>query len=235
MISKITGMLSYKGTDRILIDVHGIGYEVFLADSTLAKTPSCGKKISVYTELIVREDLMQLVGFSTQNEREWYRLLTGVQGVGSKAALKILGTLQISILSRSILNGDVDVIKSAPSIGPKIAQRIITELKDKASTIMRLGYNEELVEPFGEIPVLSNIDLQPSDIDSSGDVMGEVGRSLESSSSLVQSEALSALINLGYTSYDAALAINSALDDQNTIVELNELIKLALQNLLPKA
>ena len=112
MIGKISGILSYKGIDHALIDVNGVGYEVYLSDRTLSKVPSIGKKISVYTELIVREDLMQLVGFVTRQEREWYRLLTGVQGVGSKAALKILGTIQISMLSRAILTGDINAVKA---------------------------------------------------------------------------------------------------------------------------
>lgn len=231
MIGKISGILIYKGIDHVLIDVHGIGYEVLLADNALEKISSKRQTMSLYTELIVREDLLQLVGFVTRHEREWYRLLTQVQGVGARAALKILGTLHIGLLSRSILSGDVNAIKASPGIGPKIAQRIVTELKDKASSLMVLGadpgFNEPAVRGIKELPlksvhsVVENLDedsIAPIDV-------------IETISSKVQSEALSALTNLGYPSYDAALAVTTVLKDQDSSVELQELIKLALQHL----
>ena len=235
MISKVTGIVSYKGTDHILIDVHGIGYEVFVSELTLTKIPTSGDRISIYTELIVREDLLQLVGFSTRHEREWYRLLTGVQGVGSKAALKILGTLQINLLSRSILTGDSTAIKAAPGIGPKIAQRIVVELKDKVASLIALepepSFGSEVVkmrnfsdtETFAE----SNKELEKTIIESS--------EKFDTYPSHLQPEALSALTNLGYASYDAALALSNVLNDNPKAVDLQELIKLALQNLSPKA
>ena len=103
MIGRITGILIYKGLDHVVIDVHGVGFEVFLSDRTLADLPLKGQKVSIYTELIVREDLLQLIGFLNAFDREWYRLLTSVQGVGSKAALKIMGTISTSVISRAII------------------------------------------------------------------------------------------------------------------------------------
>ena len=230
MIGKISGTLSYKGMDHALIDVNGVGYEVYLSDRTLANVPPLGKKISVYTELIVREDLMQLVGFATRHEREWYRLLTGVQGVGSKAALKILGTIQISMLSRAILTGDITTVKAAQGIGPKIAQRIVSELKDKAPALMALSSDSH--SENAAIAVSTHDDLKSNSFNESEVI--ETNDALEGFSSHVQSEALSALTNLGYSQHDAALAITNILLVQNDPIEVPELIKLALRNLLPK-
>ena len=231
MIGRISGTLVYKGIDHILIDVHGIGYEVFLSDSALKKITVNTKTISVYTELIVREDLLQLVGFVTRHEREWYRLLTQVQGVGAKAALKILGTLQIGLLSRSILSGDVNAIKASPGIGPKIAQRIITELKDKASSLMALGsdpgFNEPAADGMTE-PGVKNHEGASNKLNEKKNLSSE---EFATTSSQVQSEALSALTNLGYSSYDAASAVTNVLMDRDYSIELQELIKLALKNL----
>ena len=234
MIGKISGILSYKGIDHILIDVHGIGYEVFLSESTLAKLQTTGKRISVYTELIVREDLMQLVGFSTRQEREWYRLLTSVQGVGSKAALKILGTLQISMLSRSILIEDVNAIKASPGIGPKIAQRIVTELKDKVPALIALGAELDLEEGSAEILDLPGPERSSKNIVKLANDVIETTEALEIISTKAQSEALSALTNLGYAPYDAAMALSDVLKDQDKVIEVQELIRLALKNLSPK-
>ena len=230
MIGKIYGILSYKGVDHVLIDVNGVGYEVYLSERTLAKAPQLGEKISVYTELIVREDLLQLVGFVSRYEREWYRLLTGVQGVGSKAALKILGTIQISMLSRAILTGDINVVKATQGIGPKIAQRIVSELKDKAPALMALSS-----EPNSET-LTTSVPLEDDfKVDSSSETeVIEFNNELESFSSQIQSEALSALTNLGYSHHDAALAITNVMLEQNDPIEVSKLIKLALRNLLPK-
>ena len=230
MIGKISGTLSYKGVDHALIDVNGIGYEVYLSERTLAKAPSVGKKISVYTELIVREDLMQLVGFVSRHEREWYRLLTGVQGVGSKAALKILGTIQISMLSRAILTGDINSVKAAQGIGPKIAQRIVSELKDKAPALMALSSDSHSENSAAAVSVED--EFKANNFNESEVI--EPNDGLEGFSSQLQSEAMSALTNLGYSHHDAALAITSVLLEQNDLTEVSAVIKSALRNLSPK-
>jgi len=230
MIGKLSGILDYKGSDHALIDVNGVGYEVFLSDRTLAVLPHSGNKISIFTELIVREDMLQLVGFLNVNERAWYRLLTSVQGVGSKAALKILGTVTISLLSRAILTGDVSTIKATPGIGPKIAQRIVSELKEKAPTLMAISTGLE-TETKDTAQSHQSIIGKPA---LKGEEIIDVGDGLIKISSQIQSESLSALSNLGYSSHDAALAITNVLIDDESITDVEQLIRLALKHLAPK-
>jgi Holliday junction DNA helicase RuvA len=231
MIGKITGNLEYKGHDHALIDVNGIGYEIFLSDRSLISLPKIGSKVAIFTELIVREDLLQLVGFVSINEREWYRLLTSVQGVGSKAALKILGSIMPSALSRAILIGDADTVKAAPGIGPKIAQRIVVELKDKASALMAMGSEFKTVsktDSIGIIEAEDEISDLKENLGKSGSQMSNF--SLEVSESL-QAEALSALANLGYARAEAAVAITNVLMIQVEPIGLSKLIHLSLKEL----
>lgn len=139
MIGKITGVVDHIAEDHVLIETAGVGYNVYCAPGTLAALPPPGEVASLYTELVVREDLLQLLGFRTVAEREWHRLLTTVQGVGAKASLSILGTLGAEGVSRAIALGDSGAIRRAPGVGPKLAQRIANELKDKAPAVMALG------------------------------------------------------------------------------------------------
>ena len=106
MIGRISGKLNYISEDHIIIDVGGVGYIVYVTQITLSNSPKLGRNISLFTELIVKEDLLQLVGFISPVEKEWYKLLTSVQGVGSKAALALLGQIPIQVLSRAILLED---------------------------------------------------------------------------------------------------------------------------------
>ena len=121
MIGRISGKLNYISADHILVDVSGVGYILYVTQTTLANLPKLGNTVSLFTELVVKEDLLQLVGFITTTEKEWYKLLTSVQGVGSKAALALLSQLPISTLSRAILLEDSSTITSAQGVGPKIA------------------------------------------------------------------------------------------------------------------
>ena len=132
MIGRIAGRLEYKALDHLLIDVRGVGYVVFATDRTLAALPGPGEAVALYTDLLVREDLLQLYGFPTLVEKEWFRLLLSVQGVGAKAALAILGALGPDGVSRAIALGDWNAVKAAKGVGPKTAQRVVNELKDKA-------------------------------------------------------------------------------------------------------
>ena len=131
MIGRIKGKLDYISDDHIIVDVGGVGYIIYVTKITLSNLPTLGEKLSLFTELIVKEDLLQLVGFITPYEREWYKLLTSVQGVGSKAALALLSQIPIQTISRSILLEDSATITSAQGIGPKIAKRLVVELKGK--------------------------------------------------------------------------------------------------------
>ncbi|MCB1329802.1 MAG: Holliday junction branch migration protein RuvA, partial [Maritimibacter sp.] len=154
MIGRIAGRLEYKALDHLLIDVRGVGYVVFATDRTLAALPGPGEAVALYTDLLVREDLLQLYGFPTLVEKEWFRLLLSVQGVGAKAALAILGALGPDGVSRAIALGDWNAVKAAKGVGPKTAQRVVNELKDKAPAVMAMsatsvaaGAEDVLFEP----------------------------------------------------------------------------------------
>jgi Holliday junction DNA helicase RuvA len=155
-----------------------------------------------------------------------------VQGVGSKAALKILGTIQISMLSRAILTGDINAVKATPGIGPKIAQRIISELKDKTPALMALSTDSDTDTDIYADNVSLQGTLEAESFNESEVIESNDG--LERSSSRTQSESLSALTNLGYSYHDAALAITNVLVDHDDHIPVSELIKLALRKLSPK-
>ena len=201
MIGKISGRLDYRAADHVLIDTGGVGYLVYCSERTLAVMPATGGAVALYTELVVREDLLQLFGFPTLAEREWHRLLTTVQGVGAKAALSILGTLGAEGASRAIALGDVNAIRAAPGIGPKIAQRVILELKGKAPAVMAMGVH-------GARPVLAGVAAEVIDL-------GDAG---------ANADALSALVNLGYAPGEAASAVA-----QVSGVDAGEVIRAALK------
>ncbi len=160
MIGKISGRLDWRGGDTVLIDVRGVGYVVHVSDRTLAALPGLGEAVSLYTELLVREDLLQLFGFPTMLEKEWHKLLMTVQGVGAKASMAILGTLGAEGVGRAITLGDQRAIQAAPGVGPKLAQRIILELKSKAGSVMAMGASlsvtaeadDSVIEPLAPAP-----------------------------------------------------------------------------------
>ncbi len=151
MIGKISGRLDWRGADHVLIDVRGVGYIVFVSDRTLAGLPGVGEAVALYTELVVREDLLQLFGFPSMIEKEWHKLLTTVQGVGAKAAMAILGTLGAEGAARAITLGDARAVQSAPGVGPKLAQRVILELKSKAPGLMAAGVSLASVASLDEV------------------------------------------------------------------------------------
>ncbi|MFT5799575.1 MAG: Holliday junction DNA helicase RuvA [Candidatus Azotimanducaceae bacterium] len=216
MIGKITGRVDYRSTDHILIDVRGVGYIVFCSERTLAGLPGVGEVCALFTDLVVREDLMQLFGFPTLAEKEWHRLLTSVQGVGAKASLAILGTLGTDGVSRAIALGDWNSIKAAKGIGPKIAQRVVMDLKDKAPSVMAMGGT-----------------LAQANGDTDGEVIETPTASPVMQNQSAQAEALSALGNLGYGPGDAAGAVAQAAGDMPT-AETPALIRAALKLLAPK-
>ena len=217
MIGKISGRLDYIGADHVMIDTGGVGYVVFVSSRTLAAMPPLGGPVAVFTELLVREDLLQLFGFLSMGEREWHRLLVSVQGVGAKAALAIMGTLGADGVSRAITLGDQAAIKAAPGVGPKLAQRVVLELKDKAHKVMAMGgaatkvVDAPKAESLAEPEAYEVVDTTPD---------------LESNA---QADALSALVNLGYGHGDAATAIAQAGEG-----EAPDLIRNALRLLAPK-
>lgn len=218
MIGKITGRLDYRGLDHVLVDVQGVGYMVYCSERTLAMLPAKGGVVALYTDLLVREDNLQLFGFPTLAEKEWHRLLTTVQGVGAKAALSIAGTLGVDGVSRAIALGDVNAIKSAQGVGPKIAQRVVTELKDKAPSVMAMGAEGAAVAS-GAVADVEVIEAPAPVVPTSGNASA-------------QADALSALVNLGYGHGDAASAIAQVSGEQPEL-DASGLIKLALKRLAP--
>ena len=222
MIGRLRGRVDYKTQDHFLLDVNGVGYLIFCSERTLAEIPLDGEFTTIYTDLLVREDLMQLFGFLSQVEKEWYRLLMSVQGVGAKASLAILSALGEDGVSRSIALGDWTSIKSAKGIGPKTAQRVVNELKDKAAHVMSIVPNEigERENKIDEGEVVERIDDHPP-------------INLAASNKTAQADALSALQNLGYSPSESAAAVAKILHESSDL-STEELIRNSLKMLSPK-
>ncbi len=135
MIARLTGILAETAADHAVIDVGGVGYQVLASVRTLEAIGAVGGQVMLYTELQVREDAWTLFGFGSAGERDWFRLLTGVQGVGGKVALAILSVLPPEEIHRAVAAGDAAMVARANGVGPKLAARIVNELKDKAGGI----------------------------------------------------------------------------------------------------
>ncbi len=220
MIGKIAGRLDYRAADHVLIDVRGVGYLVTVSDRVMAALPPVGEAVALYTDLLVREDLLQLFGFLTLAEKEWHRLLMSVQGVGAKASMAILGALGPDGVGRAIALGDWSAVARAKGIGPKTAQRIVLELKDKAPGVMAMGGTVqaalgdeviEVIEPKRRVATPVQADPKAE----------------------VQAEALSALTNLGYAPSEAMAAVaRAAVEAPDAATPA--LIRAALRLLAPK-
>lgn len=221
MIGWIAGRLLLRGADHVLIDVRGVGYIVHVSDRTLARMPGPGEAVELFTDLLVREDLLQLFGFSTPVEKEWHRLLISVQGVGSKASMAILGTLGVEGLARAIALGDWSAIKAAPGVGPKIAQRVVMELKAKAPSVMAMGSGIGMAADARDDAVVEPESGATRITQSSASGAGAMA------------EAMSALGNLGYALSDAATAVAQAVAIQPE-ADTPTLIRAALRLLAPK-
>jgi len=178
MIAKLSGLLDSTGPDWLIIDVNGVGYQVFASGRTLSHLPQIGEKLSLLIETLVRNEQTQLFGFTHENERTWFRLLLGIQGVGAKVALALLTALSADEFHRAILSQDQTMVTRADGVGPKLAGRIIAELKGK-------------VGGFG----LETAAMTP-----------ETNAGISSIASGM-SEAISALTNLGYRRPEAVEAI----------------------------
>jgi Holliday junction DNA helicase RuvA len=235
MIGRIAGRIDWRGPDQVLIDVHGVGYLVHVSERTLAALPPVGEAAALYTELLVREDLLQLFGFPTMFEREWHRALMTVQGVGAKASMAMLGALGPEGVQRAILMGDARAIQSAPGVGPKLAQRVILELKAKAPVLMAMG-GSLAAAPAGGL-VEPAAPPGPAPAPAAGRPRGAPRRvapdpAVEARAQ-ARGDALSALSNLGYGPAEAAQAVTAAAEEAPE-AGMAELIRAALRRLGPK-
>ena len=201
MISYIRGELVAVEKEKVIIDVGGIGYGIFMPESAMGLLPQMGNEVKLYTYLNVREDAMQLFGFLTRDDLEIFKLLIGVSGIGPKGGLSILSKLTADDLRFAIMSGDSKAISAAPGIGKKTAEKVIIELKDKLD-----------IEQI----------LNPSDSETKSAIK------MDSSANEVQSEAVQALVALGYGSTETLKAVNKV-NSENMTVE--EVLKQALKNL----
>lgn len=135
MIARLRGLLDSFAADHAVIDVGGVGYLVFASARTLSALGAIGEEVVLHTEMQVSQDDIRLIGFATAEEREWFRLLTSVQGVGARVALAILSALTSDELHRAVASGDKAMVARAQGVGPKLTQRIVNELKDKAGGV----------------------------------------------------------------------------------------------------
>ncbi|MCY4460383.1 MAG: Holliday junction branch migration protein RuvA [Albidovulum sp.] len=215
MIGMLAGTVVYRAADHVLLDTGGVGYQVYCSERTLAEVSDLGARLTLYTDLLVREDLLQLFGFQTIAERELHRLLISVQGVGAKASLSILGTLGQEGTLQAISLGNWGAIRAAHGVGPKIAQRVVNELADKIGVILALGVGIQ-PDSSAELPAGAE----------GGAVAGVEGGA--SASSSARAEALSALTNLGYAQSEAIKFIAEALaefPDANTETVIREALR----------
>ena len=167
MIARLTGTLAESAADHAVIDVGGVGYLVQASARTLAALGAVGGSIMVFTEMQVREDAMTLFAFGSVGERDWFRLLTGVQGVGGRVALSILSVLDEAELSRAIASQDKAMVARANGVGPKLAERIVRELKDKVGGIAIGPAGVALSAPSGAaadaVSALANLGFRPAE------------------------------------------------------------------------
>jgi Holliday junction DNA helicase RuvA len=200
MIGKLTGRVDFVGADHAIVDVGGVGYQVHCPSSTLSRLAP-GATVSLAIETKVSEEAIRLYGFLSPDEREWFRLLQTVQGVGARVALSVLSALKVSELERAVVLGDKAVVGRAQGIGPKLATRIVTELKDKAPA-MALARGAGVGERAGlQTP-------RP-----------------------IESDAIAALVKLGYSQGAAAQAVARAGSGLGDAAALDALLRESLRQL----
>ncbi len=204
MIGKLKGVIDEIGDDHVVVDVHGVCYVAFCSARTLSRIGSVGEAVVLSIETFVREDQLRLYGFMSAEERGWFNLLQSVQGVGARVALAILSTLSAGEIANAIALGDKTAVSRAPGVGPKVATRIVTELKNKVPAGLSIGDSEAI------------------------SFRREVG---EGAAPAAVSDAISALTNLGYSRDQAAGAISAALKQAGEDAASATLIRLGLKEL----
>jgi holliday junction DNA helicase RuvA len=203
MIGKLKGVIDSYGEDYVILDVNGVGYQVHCPARVLQALPAKGEPATLSIETYVREDQIKLFGFASDLEREWFRLLQTVQGVGAKVALSVLGTLKVPELANAVAMRDKASVARAPGVGAKVAERIVSELKDKA-------------------PAFADLDAG---------VVHLAGAVDEKRAPRPVMDAVSALINLGYGQPQAAAAIAAAARSAGEGADTATLIRQGLKEL----
>lgn len=203
MIGKLKGVIDSYGEEHVILDVHGVGYLVHCSSRTLQALPQAGEAATLFIETIVREDMIRLFGFASETEKAWFNILLGVQGVGQKVALAILSTLRPAELANAIAMKDKAAIARTSGVGPKLAERICVELKDKA-------------------PAFGSVD--PAVLKLAGEL--DEGRAKGP-----VKDAISALVNLGYGQPQAAAAVAAASKALGEGAETSALIRQGLREL----
>jgi len=202
VIGKLTGRLDEVGPSTLILDVNGVGYEVTCAARTLAALPAVGETVTLAIDTHVREDAIRMYGFATEHERAWFRALQTVQGVGAKVALAVLGTLDAADLANAVALQDKNQVARAPGVGPKVASRIVAELKDKMPSLAPAIRSGAGLAPVAIVPE------------------GTSAR-----------DAVSALTNLGYGHAQAAAAVSLAVGKAGREARTEDLIRLGLREL----
>jgi Holliday junction DNA helicase RuvA len=203
VIGKLKGLIDSYGEDYVILDVQGVGYQVHCSVRTLQALPQAGEAAVLSIETYVREDQIKLFGFRSDMEREWFRLLQTVQGVGARVALAVLSTLPPADLANAIALRDKAAVARTPGVGPKVAERIVSELKDKA-------------------PAFASVDPVVAQL---------AGAVADDTAPRAVSDAISALVNLGYGQPQAAAAVASASRSAGEGAETAMLIRLGLKEL----
>lgn len=196
MFAHFEGIVAEKNTDSIVLDVHGVGYLLYVSSATLSMAPAAGEKMKLYAVLNVREDAMDLYGFYSREEKSMYERLKGVNGVGSRTALQILSSMSVRDLSIALVSGDANALTRVPGIGKKTAQRLVLELKDKVDDTQLTGAGASVAP--------------------------------KTTAAGPESEAIAALMALGYGSAEAAKAVSKVSGQSDKV---DELIFLALKSL----
>jgi Holliday junction DNA helicase RuvA len=202
MIGKLKGLVDTIAEDHVVIDVNGVGYVAHCSARTLQHLPRPGEPVVLAIETVVREDMIRLYGFMSDEERDWFRLLQTVQGVGAKVALSVLSTLKANDLATAVALRDKAAVARAPGVGPKVAERIVTELKDK-------------------VPSFAPIDASAAKL---------AGAVEDKRAPKPVQDAISALVNLGYGQPQAAGAVAAALKKEPA-ADTAKLIRLGLKEL----
>lgn len=202
MIGKLKGLIDSYGDDYVILDVGGVGYHVSCSTKTLSALPSPGEAAVLYTEMLVSENAIRLVGFGSAAEREWFRLLDNVQGVGTKVALAILSTLSAPELANAVALQDKAMVGRAQGVGKKLAERIVVELKDKAPA------------------------FAPPD-----PALAKLQADLDAPRPTAAADAVSALVNLGYGQTQAGAAVSAAMRKAGDDAKTEQLIRVALKEL----